>query len=786
MATAHTSISQSVSVGSSEFGVETDANTLRLMGLETHFFHRGVNGYHPMAAQAQDEGVATSKLQAVLQEYWGYDSFRPLQQEAMVCGISGRDSIVILPTGGGKSLCFQVPAVCHPGLTIVVSPLISLMKDQVDTLRECGIAAAQLNSSLSNEEKRAIVAQIERRELKLLYVAPERLAVERTIAFLQSANVSMIAIDEAHCISAWGHDFRPEYRMLGSLKDYFPGVGIHAYTATASGKVREDIAQQLRLDSPEMLIGNFDRPNLTYRVLPADKRFNQVVERIQNHSGESGIVYCISRKEVEKYANGFNGLGIRALPYHAGLSDQERKSNQEAFLQDRCDVIVATVAFGMGIDKPDVRYVVHAAAPKSLEHYQQESGRAGRDGLEAECTLFYSQGDFITWSKIIEGGNPESIAGQKRSLESIRDYCTSTSCRHRKLVNFFGQELEYDNCGACDVCLDEVELVDDPTRTGQMILSCVVRLRERYGVDYTAKVLIGASEARIEQAGHHQLSTFGLLRNEELSTIKNWIDQLVSQGFLARSTDEYPTLRITELGRLLLKGEAHPRLPKGVVKESRNKKSTRNVSSQSWEGVDRGLFEQLRSVRSRLASERGIPAFAIFADATLRELAARRPTSLATLADIHGIGQRKLTDLGDLFLTEIQTYCTANELSTDLPAMEPVVPTKVAAAISELNPNSIAAFQLFQQGTSIDQACESLHRARSTVIGYLIEYLKHHKVTDASRWVERSEIELIEKAIQATQSTDRLRPLFDYLEGKVSFDSIRLALTCFVIRQSEA
>jgi len=733
----------------------------------------------------QDNGVATNgtvRLQEVLQEYWGYDSFRPLQQEAMECGISGRDSIVILPTGGGKSLCFQAPAICHTGLTIVVSPLISLMKDQVDTLRECGIAAAQLNSSLSNEEKRTIVAQIERRELKLLYIAPERLAVERTVAFLQSADVSMIAIDEAHCISAWGHDFRPEYRMLGSLKDYFPGIGIHAYTATASCKVRDDIAQQLRLESPTMLIGNFDRPNLTYRVHPANNRFQQVVERIQNHQGESGIVYCISRKDVEKYANGLTGLGLRALPYHAGLSDQERKSNQEAFLQDRCDVIVATVAFGMGIDKPDVRYVVHAAAPKSLEHYQQESGRAGRDGLEAECTLFYSQGDFITWSKIIESGSPESTDGQKRSLESIRAYCVSTSCRHRALVNFFGQELDGDNCGACDVCLDEVELVDDPTRLGQMILSCVVRLRERYGVDYTAKVLIGAKEARIEQFGHNQLSTYGLLSEENLVTVKAWIDQLVSQGFLGRSADEYPILRVTEIGRLLLKGEAHPRLPKGTVKESRGKNTPRNTAPHSWEGVDRGLFDHLRAVRSRLASERKIPAFAIFADTTLRELASRRPASLTTMANIHGIGQRKLADLGELFLGELQSYCSVKELTMDVPPIDSPPPKPKPTTTSELNPNSIAAFQYFQQGMSVDQVCEKMNRTRSTVVGYLNEYLKHHKIIDASHWVERSEIETIENAIRETQSTDRLRPLFDHLDGKISYDSIRLVLTCFVNR----
>lgn len=729
----------------------------------------------------------TAQLQQALRRYWGYDSFRPLQQEAMECGLTAQDSIVILPTGGGKSLCFQAPAVCHSGMTLVVSPLISLMKDQVDTLRECGIAAAQLNSSLSSEEKRSIAAQINRRDLKLLYIAPERLAVESTIQYLKTANVSMIAIDEAHCISAWGHDFRPEYRMLGMLKKHFPGIGVHAYTATASVKVREDIAQQLRLHHPKMLIGNFDRPNLTFRVLASNERFKQVSDIVRNHATESGIVYCISRKEVERYASGLSGLGFRALPYHAGLSDQERKSNQEAFLQDRCDIIVATVAFGMGIDKPDVRYVIHAAAPKSLEHYQQESGRAGRDGLEAECTLIYSHGDFITWSKIIETGSPDAVKGQKKSLDSIKAFCLSSKCRHRELVNFFGQEYKAKNCGACDICLDEIELVDDPVRIGQMILSCVVRLRERFGVDYTAKVLVAAKEPRIEQGGHDKLSTYGLLREQSLTTVKGWIDQLVSQNFLARSDDEYPILRVTESGRLLLKGELTPRLPKAIEKEPKSKVAKRDSAPASWEGVDRGLFDHLKALRSRLASERQIPAFAIFADATLRGLSASRPSSLNTMADIHGVGQQKLADLGELFLTEIVSYCNQHELSIDCESTTRLAPASTATAnpttaSKSSNPSLIVAYNYFKEGLSVDQVCAKMNRTSSTIYGYLNEYLKLHEIQNATPWVRDSEIKAIEQAIQHSGVTDRLRPLYDQLEGKISFDAIRLVLTCYVNR----
>lgn len=734
--------------------------------------------------------LAKPTLQTAMKQYWGYESFRPLQRESMECGLSHRDSLVILPTGGGKSLCFQVPAVCHDGLTVVVSPLISLMKDQVDTLRECGVEAAQLNSSMSTIEKREIDVAIRENRLKLLYVAPERLATDAMIAYLKRCKVSMIAIDEAHCISAWGHDFRPEYRMLGTLKEHFPGIGIHAYTATASEKVRDDIASQLRLDNPKVLVGNFDRPNLTYRVVPSKSRFEQVCNLVLSRPGESGVVYCISRKEVDRVSEGLQGLGVRVLPYHAGLDDVERKTNQEAFLQDRCDVIVATVAFGMGIDKPDVRYVIHAGAPKSLEHYQQESGRAGRDGLEADCTLLYSPGDIITWSKMLTGNGslPETQESQLRSLDTIRDYCTTPTCRHQLLVRYFGQELASDNCGACDVCLNEIDVMEDSLRISQMIVSCVVRLNQRYGVDYTAKVLTATSEPRINSLGHDKLSTHGLLSEYPIAAVKSWMDQIIAQGYLARTTEQYSTVTVTASGKRLLKGDASVRLSRPV--ESTVSKRTK--PNDSWEGIDRGVFEMLRNLRSRLSTERKVPAFVIFGDTTLREIARVRPSTLQAFSQLPGVGERKLLDLGQAFIDATVEYCKSQKIATDVNAVsvrnqgaQPVTATASGSKQANLTPSSIATFAFWKSGMSIEAVCEKTSRARSTVCGYLGDYIQTHRITDPSPWVSASEIAEVESAIAATRITDRLRPLFDYTEGKISFDSIRFVLGCYNNRMRE-
>jgi ATP-dependent DNA helicase RecQ len=600
-------------------------------------------------------------LLSVIQKYWGYDSFRPLQREAMTAAMRSQDSLTVLPTGGGKSLCYQAPAVCRNGMAVVVSPLIALMKDQVDALSECGVPAAFVNSSLTSQERLAVAGRIRRGELKMLFAAPERLVQQRTIDFLADVELSFIAIDEAHCISNWGHDFRPEYRRLSSLRQAFPDVSIHAFTATATEQVRQDIAEQLNLRAPKILVGSFDRPNLLYRVEPRHDVIGQIREVVDRHPNESGIVYCISRSNVEETAETLNSLGYKSLPYHAGLEPDQRKANQEAFIDEKTNIIVATVAFGMGIDKSNVRYVVHAEMPRSVEAYQQESGRAGRDGLEAECSLIYSGRDTSTWEYLInQSENEDNRAASLKALEKMESFCFSSVCRHRQLVGHFGQQLEKDNCGACDVCLNEIECLQDALQLAQKIVSSIYRQEQRYGAEYTSLVLRGSKSKKVLTNGHDKLSTYGLLKGESERDVRGWIDQLVAQGLLRRS-GEYSVLVITDAGFQLLKGELTPQLTRPKTRQQATS------STHKWEGVDRGLFENLRQMRLDIAAERGVPPYVILGDMTLRELARFRPTNADDLLQIYGIGQKKLEEFGGTVVDRIAEYCANEELTSDLP-----------------------------------------------------------------------------------------------------------------------
>jgi ATP-dependent DNA helicase RecQ len=579
--------------------------------------------------------------------------------------LADRDSLVVLPTGGGKSLCFQAPALVRGGIGLVVSPLISLMKDQVDTLVANGVAAACYNSALSTDEKVSVVAGLREGRYALVYVSPERLAGDGRESFLSllesgrpGERIAFIAVDEAHCISQWGHDFRPEYRQLGALRSRFPTVGLHAYTATATARVRRDIVSQLALRDPLELVGSFDRPNLIYRVIPRAGLKRQLQDILARHRGEAGIVYCPSRREVDALAAWLSDSGVRAVPYHAGLADEERHRHQDAFLNEHADVVVATVAFGMGIDRSDVRFVVHAGGPQSLEHYQQESGRAGRDGLAAECALIYSGADFLKWRVMLER-NGELTEARRTLLRDMERYAAAVGCRHRHLLRYFGEAYGKDDCGACDYCLGELEAVADPVATARKVLSCVARVGQRFGAMHVANVLCGSESDQVRARGHERLSTFGLLRDAPLAEVRGYIEQLMAEGFLRQTDDSYPVLVLTQDGVALLKdATARPEL--ALARQRRPTKDRAPVRTraevETWQDVDRDLFDRLRAVRLQIARDRGVPPYVICHDTTLRELARLKPTSIASLRTVYGIGARKAEQLGERFLSEIAAY----------------------------------------------------------------------------------------------------------------------------------
>ena len=596
------------------------------------------------------------RISEVLARWWGFDRLRPLQADAIHSALAGRDSLVVMPTGGGKSLCYQLPPLVAETTDVVVSPLVALMKDQVDALEAIGYPAAAIHGGMSQEERSAVRDRIAAGDLRLVFAAPERLVNTGLLDLLARVGVKRFAIDEAHCISHWGHDFRPEYRQLALLRERFPSASIHAFTATATPRVRDDIARQLALRDPAVLVGTFDRPNLVYRVVPRTDRVAQVVQTLGRHRGEASIVYCISRKETERLAARLADEGILARPYHAGLDPKQRHATQEAFARETIDVVVATVAFGMGIDRSDVRLVLHTALPKSLEAYQQETGRAGRDGLAAECVLLYSSADVFSWESLVRKSAEESeldeaergklVASQVEHLHAMRRYAQAARCRHAALSEYFGQTYAPPTCGACDVCLGETESLPDATVTAQKIISCVARVGERFGVRHVCEVLRGAATDGIRRHGHDRLSTFGLLANVDQRAAENLVHQLLDQELLARTGGDRPVVTLNERSWEVMRGQREV-----VLLEPRTAKAkTTKADVDDWQGVDRDLFERLRRWRRRVAEARGKPAWTIFDDKSLRAIARDKPDSPAALLRCRGIGEKRLADFGPAIL----------------------------------------------------------------------------------------------------------------------------------------
>jgi ATP-dependent DNA helicase RecQ len=711
-----------------------------------------------------------------LKQFFGYDSFRPGQQEIIEQTLCGRDALVLMPTGGGKSLTYQLPALLLPGLTVVISPLIALMHDQVDQLRANGIAATFINSSLSSFEQ----SQRERAALngrvKLLYVAPERLLSENFLYLLdqieRNVGLSLMAVDEAHCVSEWGHDFRPEYRQLGQLRTRYPRSPMLALTATATERVRQDILTQLRLHNPYIHIASFNRPNLSYEVRPKHKgSYSELLQLLHNQPGAPVIVYCQSRKSVDDLSDCLQRDGIRALPYHAGLTSEQRTEHQTRFIRDDVPVLVATIAFGMGIAKPDIRAVIHYDIPKSLEGYYQESGRAGRDGLPAQCILFFSYGDRWKVEYLIAQKSDEQeqfIA--RHQLQQVVAYGESGTCRRRVLLAYFGETLRDENCSNCDSCRSPATL-EDRTTDARKFLACIVRTQERFGMRHIVDVLRGANTQRIRDNRHDQLSTYGI--GKDLSA-DAWLylgRALLQQGLVIQSTDGYPILRLNTLSWEILRKQRSVQIaepPQNVTTQ----KETRVLEPEAER-----LFQHLRSLRKQIADEQGVPPYVVFPDTSLRAMAQERPQSREQFAQIPGVGSRKLEAYFTPFTRAIRDYCESHNLVMSLEASkrdnkqrrEIIAIPQVSAGPSTRR----LTLDLYNEGRSIEEIARERNLKPRTITGHLAELIEDGEAIDTERLVDTERQKIIYAALQQV-GDDVLKPVKEFLGDEYSYEEIRL------------
>ena len=721
-------------------------------------------------------------MKQLLKTYFGYDEFRPLQEDVIDNVMQGKDTFVLMPTGGGKSLCYQLPALKFEGLTLVISPLIALMKDQVDALKANGIAAEYINSSLLPVEIQQIQEKVIAGKVKILYVAPERLALQNFQNFLKTANIKLIAVDEAHCISEWGHDFRPDYRNLKLFKSQFPNIPIIALTATATSKVREDIIKQLSLNNAKPFISSFDRENLTMIITRKKRAFDKLLKLVQKHKNEPVIIYCFSRKDTENVAMDLQAEGFNALPYHAGLNNETRKKNQELFIKDEVNIMVATIAFGMGIDKPDIRLIVHYTFPKTIEGYYQEIGRAGRDGLPSECVLFYSYGDARKHEFFID--QMEDVVEQEKCREKLKqviEYCETAICRRKYVLKYFGEDYVFpDNketdrdenkkgCGACDVCLNP-NLLFDATEISQKILSCVIRTGGRFGRNYVADILLGKKSQKILDNQHNSISVFGIVQDFNKDEVNHFMKSLVSLGFLQVDSGKYPTISVAQKGIQFLKQKELVELPKmrEELEEREESISKRKIR------YDFDLFEKLRILRKQIADENKVPPFMIFSDVSLQEMSHYFPVDKNNFSKIEGVGSKKLESFSKAFLDIIIKHIKENNLQ----------PLEIPVRIQNKNINRTGSLTSYRGHTrtkemllkkfSIAEIAEKQDLKYGTIVVHIEKLISSGEDINVDYLKPpRERLEKIKMAFEEC-GDERLKPVFDFLDEEYSYDEIRL------------
>ncbi len=707
-----------------------------------------------------------NELKRLLKLHFGFDQFRPMQEAIIHHVLNRQDTLVLMPTGGGKSLCYQLPALVFNGLTLVISPLIALMKDQVDGLKENGIPAEFINSSFSFSEIMQVQEKIKEGQVKILYLAPERLVLPGFQEFLRSIPVSLVAVDEAHCISQWGHDFRPDYLNLKMLRELFPSAVIMALTATATLKVRHDITAHLNLCQPKTFLSSFNRPNLQYEIRSKSNAFGELLELLRQHQDQPTIIYCFSRNDTEVLASRLNANQFKAAAYHAGLDAETRTRIQEQFIRDEIPIMTATIAFGMGIDKPDIRLIVHYDLPKSIEGYYQETGRAGRDDLPADCVLFYSFGDKFKQEYFIERvENPEERARAQKKLNDVIAFCEGQACRRKFLLSYFGERFETANCGRCDICTRPMEEFD-ATDITHKVLECVRGVGERFGIQYVIDVLRGSQNQRIMNFKHDSLPVFGAGALLSVMELKEIIKSLIEKNFLIKTADEYPTLGLTKQGRSFLETNETVTLlkPRREIKEKPVKKSPRLLGQP----YDPNLFEVLRTLRKHLAQERGVPPFVIFPDTALYQMAHDLPQTPQSFLQITGVGEKKLEQFGQAFIDAITAYVKEHNIS-------PVSLPPILSPGLTRNSTYETTKQLLHEKLSLEAMAAKRELSVGTIISHLEKISETHPIVDFEHLKpELSRFKKIEIAF-AQSGGLMLSPVKSRLPEDFSFEELRLA-----------